>query len=136
MSPLLRTAEPNCHMYEMPYEPAIIRRGVWTSLRSEERNRSPPQTRRPLNLLIRCQDSRIYRGYLSSCHIPTSLTEYTCSTSPTIPSAQCSLTQRTKFTKKNCAAPSTSSRVTTTPTTLTLGRRRDPSAFGSKNTVS
>ena len=136
MSPLLRTAEPNCHMYAMPSEPTIIRGGPWTSLRSEERNRSPTQTRRPLNLLVRCQDSCIYRGYLSSCHIHTSLTEYTCSTSPAIQSAQCSFIQRTKSPKKNCAAPSTTSRVTTTPTTLTLGGRRDPSAFGSNNTVS
>ena len=54
MSPLLRTAKPKYHMYVMPSEPTIIRSGLWTSLRSEERNRSPPQTRRPLNLLVRC----------------------------------------------------------------------------------
>ena len=33
-----------------------------------------------------------------------------------------------KTPRRNCAAPSTTSRVTTTPTTPTLGRRRDPTA--------
>ena len=61
---------------------------------------------------------------------PTSLMEYTCSISPATPSAQCSYTPRIKPTRRNCAAPSTTSRVTTTPTTPTLGRRRDSSAFG------
>ena len=40
-----------------------------------------------------------------------------------------------KTPRGNCAAPSTTSRVTTTPTTPTLGRRRDPSAFDSRNIV-
>ena len=66
---------------------------------------------------------------MSSCHGPTSLMEYTCSISPATPSAQCSYTLRTKPPRRNCVAPSTTSRVTTTPTTPTLGRRRDPSAF-------
>ena len=92
---------------DLTIKPTIIRSCPWTYLRSEERNRSPPQTRRPLNLLVRC-------------HGPTSLTEYTCSTSSEKPSAQCSFTQRTKPPKRNYAAPSTTSRVTTTPTTLTL----------------
>ena len=60
----------------------------------------------------------------------------TCSISPATPSAQCSYTPRTEPPRRNCAAPSTTSLVTTTPTTPTLGRRRDPSAFGSLNIVS
>ena len=59
----------------------------------------------------------IYGAYLSSCHGPTSLTEYTYFISPATPSAQCSYTLRTKPPRRNCAAPSTTSRVTTTPTT-------------------
>ena len=77
----------------------------------------------------------IYRAYLSSCHRTTSPTKSTCLTSPAIPSAQCWYTPRTKPPRGNCAAPSTTSRVTMTPTRPTFGRRRDPSAFGPRNTV-
>ena len=62
--------------------------------------------------------------------------EYTCCISLATPSTQCSYTPRTKPPRRNCAAPSTTSRVTTTPSTPTLGRRRDPSAFDSRNIVS
>ena len=41
-----------------------------------------------------------------------------------------------KTPRRNCAAPSTTSCVTTTPSTPKLGRRRDPSAFDSRDIVS
>ena len=50
--------------------------------------------------------------------------EYTCSISLATPSAQCSYTPRTKPPRRNCAAPSTTSRVTTTPSTPTLGETK------------
>ena len=75
--------EPNCHTYAMPSEPTIIRSGSWTSLRSEERNRSPPQTRRPLNLLVRCEEglseqlSRTYQSHgVNLFHKPSNIIRY------------------------------------------------------------
>ena len=133
MSTLLRTTEPNYH----PTSQQLYKEWALdvTPLRRNKPVTATDKTIHKYTRLMSGLRRPIYRAYLSSCHRTTSPTESTCLTNPAIPSAQCWYTPRTKPPRRNCAAPSTTSRVTMTPTRPTFGRRRDPSAFGSRNTV-